>query len=178
MPQFNFWNSLSTAVLTLALLAPLIYGNSTRAADSFSGRIVLNLDKALQQKYKKGDRPDGRPLNIYLTAEDGRWTDAWGENQNFNRAIHECEVEYYLDWILYKCLHRQHRVGTVNWQPGSNYTAVIDAGNGTAALALCGEKGPAPVEPLPPRESASHIAPPADFVPARGVPVVKFDVGP
>ena len=320
---------------------------------------MLTLDAALQQKYKKGDRPDAKPLNVYLTAEYGRWTDAWGESQDFNRAIHVCEVadaditprtirlklklrigattgskadrrnmksaryakgtkskahipaslparrptiplkpeaassgqilppqpvaagfvpfaagehprtlfrkselaalrakaqtpfgqamiekikgcndavglaflyqitgqksyadrayaatvktmddrnggpfalgrfwgyrtsvvgvaydlcydawtaeqreevENYLDWILYKCLHRQHRVGTVNWQPGSNYTVVIHAGNGIAALALWGEKGHAPVEPLPPRAEAPRIASPADFTPHQGYP--------
>jgi len=87
------------------------------------------------------------------------------------------KVENYLDWIIYKCLFRQHRVGTVNWQPGSNYTVVIHAGNGMAALALWGEKCPAPVEPLPPATEAPRIAPPADFTPAAGAPVVKFDVG-
>ena len=87
------------------------------------------------------------------------------------------KVEDYLDWILYKCLFRQHRVGTVNWEPGSNYTVVIHAGNGMAALALWGEKGPAPVEPLPPRSEAPRLAPPADFTPAAGVPVAKFDAG-
>lgn len=85
------------------------------------------------------------------------------------------KVENYLDWILYKCLFRQHRVGTVNWEPGSNYTVVIHAGNGMAALALWGEKGPAPVEPLPPRTQPPRLAPPADFAPADGVPVVKLD---
>ena len=87
------------------------------------------------------------------------------------------KVENYLDWILYKCLFRQHRVGTVNWQPGSNYTVVIHAGNGMAALALWGEKGSVPVEPLPPRAEAPRISPPADFAPAAGVPVVKLDPG-
>lgn len=366
MPLHKSWKSLSTAILTLALAATVIQSPLAQAADSFTGRLVLKLDGAIQQKYKKRDRPDGRPLNVYLTAEDGRWTDAWGECQTFNRAIHECEVansditlqqvrlklklrigsdnwikggpaeydvdmarngnllegtfggvfsgtppydpldakgratgevlppqpvaadyvpfaigehprtlfrkselaslrakaqtpfgqamiekikgcndaislaflyqitgqksyaerayaetvktmdnrdggpfalgrfwgyrtsvvgaaydlcydawtaeqreevEDYLDWILFKCLHRQHRVGTVNWQPGSNYTVVIHAGNGIAALALWGEKGSAPVEPLPPRESAPRIAPPVGFMPAKGVPVVKFEVG-
>ena len=51
------------------------------------------------------------------------------------------KVGNYLDWILYKCLYRQHRVGTVNWQPGSNYTVVIHAGNGMAALAHGGGEG-------------------------------------
>ena len=87
------------------------------------------------------------------------------------------KVENYLDWILYKCLFRQHRVGTVNWQPGSNYTVVIHAGNGMAALALWGEKGTAPVEPLPLRGEALRIGPPTDFAPAAGVPVVKLDPG-
>jgi len=366
MPLFKFWKSPSTVVVTLALSIPVIQDKLAHAADAFTGRLVLTLDGALQQKYKRGDRPDGRPLNVYLTSEDGRWTDAWGECQTFNRAIHECEVtdfditpgqvhlklklrigsdnwvkggpaeyevnairkgdqfegtfagvftgtppydpldakgrvtgetrppqtvaagyvpfaigehprtlfrkselaalrakahtpfgqamiekikgcndavslaflyqitgqesyaerayaetvktmdnrnggpfalgrfwgyrtsvvgaaydlcyegwtaqqreevQYYLDWILYKCLHRQHRVGTVNWQPGSNYTVVIHAGNGIAALALWGEKGPAPVEPLPPRATAPHIAPPTASTPARGVPVLKFDTG-
>ena len=99
--------------------------------------------------------------------------DAWTAEQRE-------EVENYLDWILYKCLHRQHRVGTVNWQPGSNYTVVIHAGNGIAALALWGEKGHAPVEPLPPRAEAPRIASPADFTPhpegTRGAPVVRFAV--
>ena len=87
------------------------------------------------------------------------------------------KVENYLDWILYKCLFRQHRVGTVNWEPGSNYTVVIHAGNGMAALALWGEKGPAPVEPLAPRGEPPRIAPPADFTLPAGTPVVKFDPG-
>jgi hypothetical protein len=63
-----------------------------------------------------------------------------------------------IDAILFKCLHRQHRVGTVNWQPGSNYTIVIHAGNGMAALALWGEKGDAPPEPAPLRAEAPRIA--------------------
>lgn len=87
------------------------------------------------------------------------------------------QVENYLDWILYKCLHRQHRVGTVNWDPGSNYTIVIHAGNGMAALALWGERGAAPAEPLPPRNEAPRIAASADLKPAPGVPVVKLDPG-
>jgi hypothetical protein len=366
MPLLKFWKRLSTAALTLAMLVAHIQGESAHAADAFAGRLVLTFSGALQQKHKQGDRPDGRPLHVYLTAEAGRWTDAWGESQDFNRALHECEVadsditpgqvhlklklrigsdnwvkggpaeyevnllrkgeqlegtfsgvftgtppydpfaaqgratgdllppqpvaagyvpfaagehprtlfrkgelaalrakaqtpfgqamiekikgrndavslaflyqltgekryadqtysetvktmdnrnggpfalgrfwgyrtsvvgaaydlcynawtpeqreevEDYLDWILYKCLHRQHRVGTVNWQPGSNYTVVIHAGNGIAALALWGEKGHAPVEPLPPRASAPRIAPPAGFTPANGAPVVQFATG-
>ena len=86
------------------------------------------------------------------------------------------KVEDYLDWILFKCLHRQHRVGTVNWAPGSNYTVVIHAGNGLAALALGGEKGPAPVEPLAPRTEAPRIPPAVHSFPA-GVPVVKLEPG-
>ena len=372
MILFNFWKSRSAAVLTFALFVPLVQGQVVHAADPFSGRLVLKLDGALQQKYKKGDRPAWKSLYVYLTAENGRWTDAWGESPDFNRAIHECEVansditprqihlklkmrigsdnwvkggpaeyevdlarkgdqlegafaglfsgtppydpfaakgrvtgellppqqvaagfvplaggehprtlfrrselaalrakaqtpfgqamiekikggapgtpghdavslaflhqitgeksyaerayaetvktmddrnggpfalgrfwgyrtsvvgaaydlcydawtaqqreevENYLDWILYKCLYRQHRVGTVNWLPGSNYTVVIHAGNGIAALALWGEKGPPPAEPLPPRTDALRIAPPADFTPSKGVPIVKFDTG-
>jgi len=87
------------------------------------------------------------------------------------------QVENYLDWILYKCLHRQHRVGTVNWQPGSNYTVVIHAGNGMAALALWGEKGPEPPKPLAPRSEAPRLTAPADFKPAEGVPIVKLEAG-
>ena len=366
MPIFNFWKSLSAAVLAFALFVAVAQGQAAQAADPFSGRLALKLDGALQQKYKKRDRPAWKSLYVYLTAENGRWTDTWGESRDFNRAIHECEVadsditpqqirltlklrigsdnwvkggpaeyeidlvrkgdqlegafagvftgtppydpfaakgrisgevlppqqvaagfvpfaggehprtlfrrselaalrtkaqtpfgqamierikscndavslaflyqvtgeksyaeraytetvktmdnrdggpfalgrfwgyrtsvvgaaydlcyddwtaqqreevENYLDWILYKCLHRQHRVGTVNWLPGSNYTVVIHAGNGIAALALSDEKGPPPVKPLPVRASPPHIAPPAGFTLADGVPVVKFDTG-
>ncbi len=92
MLLFNFWKSLSAAVLTFALFVPVAQGQAAHAADSFSGRLVLKLDGALQQKYKKGDRPAWKSLYVYLTAENGRWTDAWGESQDFNRAIHECEV--------------------------------------------------------------------------------------
>jgi hypothetical protein len=86
-------------------------------------------------------------------------------------------VEDYLDWITYKCLHRMHRVGTVNWQPGSNYTVVIHAGNGMAALALEGEKGPPPVEPLPPLAGAPRPAPLSGDGPPAGVPVVRLEPG-
>ena len=92
MPLPNVWNSLATAVLTLAAFVPVFTAPGADAADPFSSRLVLTLDAALQQKYKKGDRPDAKPLNVYLTAEYGRWTDAWGESQDFNRAIHVCEV--------------------------------------------------------------------------------------
>ena len=136
-------------------------------------------ERSYAETVKTMDNRDGGPFAL------GRF---WGYRTSVVGAAYDLcydgwtaqqreEVENYLDWILYKCLHRQHRVGTVNWLPGSNYTVVIHAGNGIAAFALWGEKGHPPVEPLPPRTDALHIAPPAEFTPVQGVPVVKFDTG-
>ena len=87
--------------------------------------------------------------------------DAWTHEQRE-------QVQNYLDWILFKCEFRKHRVGTVNWSPGSNYTIVIHPGNAMGALALWGDKGPAPLEPLPPRTEAPRLT--SDFVAPAGVP--------
>ncbi len=86
------------------------------------------------------------------------------------------EVQDYLDWILFKCLHRQHRVGTVNWQPGSNYTVIIYGGNGLAAMALAGEKSAGPYEPVAPRTQVLDVAPWPEAI-AAGVPVVRLESG-
>ncbi len=83
-------------------------------------------------------------------------------------------VENYLDWIIYKCIYRGHRVGTVNWAPGSNYTMVIQPGNATGAIALWGEKGGKPLEPLAPRMDIPRLTPLVD-APAAGVPVVTLE---
>ncbi|MEI7833076.1 MAG: hypothetical protein WCJ56_07765, partial [bacterium] len=76
--------------------------------------------------------------------------------------------------IIYKCIYRGHRVGTVNWAPGSNYTMVIQPGNATGALALWGEKGGKPLEPLAPRMDIPRLTPLVD-APAAGVPVVTLE---
>lgn len=136
-------------------------------------------ERAKSATVKVMDNRDGGPFAL------GRF---WGYRTSMVGAAYDLcydawepefreQVEDYLDWILYKCLHRQHRVGTVNWDPGSNYTIVIHAGNGMAALALWGEKGPPPVEPLPPRSESPRIAAPENFNPAPGVPVVKLVPG-
>lgn len=94
--------------------------------------------------------------------------DAWTPSQ---REL----VENYLDWILFKCEFRKHRVGTVNWAPGSNYTIVIHPGNAMGALALWGEKGPGPLEPIPPRTEPAQLA--GDYVAPAGVPVTPLVPG-
>ncbi len=135
-------------------------------------------ERAKAATLKVADDRDGGPFAL------GRF---WGYRTSVVGAAYDLcydawepefrqQIEDYLDWILYKCLHRKHRVGTVNWSPGSNYTIVIHAGNGMAALALWGEKGPPPVEPLPPRAEAPRIEAPEYEIPA-GVPVVKLEPG-
>lgn len=86
-------------------------------------------------------------------------------------------TENYLDDILDLCLNRKHRVGTVNWSPGSNYTAVIHGGNGAAALALWGEKSPAPAEPPAPRTETARLSAPSGLKAGTGVPTVGLPVG-
>jgi len=95
--------------------------------------------------------------------------DAWTEEQRE-------QTENYLDEILDLCLNRKHRVGTVNWAPGSNYTMVIHAGNGLAAMAMMGKKTEAPAKPPALREAAAKLTPPAAFKPGKDVPVVALPV--
>ena len=90
------------------------------------------------------------------------------------------EVENYLDWILYKCLHRQHRVGTVNWQPGSNYTVVIHAGNGMPRWPSWVKKAPRLSSRCRRGRGPAHRPASRFHAAPRGYPrrpVVKFDVG-
>lgn len=96
--------------------------------------------------------------------------DAWTARQ---REL----VENYLDEILDLCLNRKHRVGTVNWAPGSNYTVVIHGGNGIAALALWGEKCPPPPEPIPAHTEMARLKPEPGWEPGKGVPIVPVPVG-
>jgi len=85
-------------------------------------------------------------------------------------------VENYLDEILDLCLNRKHRVGTVNWDPGSNYTVVIHGGNGIAALALMGERRSAPSAPPAQRTAVLRLDAPV-WTPAAGVPVGPLPLG-
>jgi hypothetical protein len=49
-------------------------------------------------------------------------------------------------------------------------------GNALASLAIWGEKGPAPTKPLPP-DTATEVAPAADYKPGKDVPVVPLELG-
>jgi len=84
--------------------------------------------------------------------------------------------------LLARVQYRQRRLhpGHANYHPCSNYYGPSHGSSGLAALAIWGEKGPAPVEPAAPLEvlqESVEIAPAADYQPGRGVPVLKFQSG-
>jgi hypothetical protein len=133
-------------------------------------------ERAYPETVKVMDNRDGGPFAKgrfwgYRTSVVGNaydlCYDAWTADQKE-------AVENYLDEILDLCLNRKHRVGTVNWSPGSNYTVVIHGGNGIAALALWGEKSRPPAEPVAPNRELVRLKPDPAFVPGKGVPTVPL----
>ncbi|MFO8013222.1 MAG: hypothetical protein R6X20_07945 [Phycisphaerae bacterium] len=86
-------------------------------------------------------------------------------------------VEEYMLWAGNRILAADRTAHqAINWHVCSNWSAPLYAGAGFAGLALFGEKGPKPPEPLPTR-SGARIDPAQGYEPSRGVPVSDFASG-
>jgi len=84
-------------------------------------------------------------------------------------------VEEYMLWAGNRILAADRTAHqAINWHVCSNWSAPLYAGAGFAGLALFGEKGPKPPEPLP-SLSGARIEPAAGYDPGQGVPVSDFE---
>ncbi|MGC9453482.1 MAG: hypothetical protein ACP5HU_01330 [Phycisphaerae bacterium] len=93
--------------------------------------------------------------------------DAWPES-------YKRKVEDYFVWATYKVFYSQNTLGGgINWNILSNWSAPIYTGVGFAGLAVWGEQGPPPKEPIEPNAGV-HIEPDRDYTPGRDVPVIDF----
>lgn len=86
-------------------------------------------------------------------------------------------VETFL-WLWTRRILGQHTMFNTEAQYdfGNHEAMWFHFGPALAGLAFWGEKGPEPAEPLPP-DPIPKIAPPADYRPGKGVPVVELKPG-
>jgi hypothetical protein len=86
-------------------------------------------------------------------------------------------VEDYMLWASGEVLGANRTAHqAINWHVSSNWAAPLYAGAAFAGLALVGEDGPKPHEPLP-THCGTRIAPADGYEPPQGVPVSEFASG-
>jgi len=87
------------------------------------------------------------------------------------------KVEVYLAWATTVIFFAQDQMSRgINWHVCSNWSAPVYTGAGFAGLALWGEKGPPPVEPMRPA-AVAEIPPVQESAIGEGAPVVDFTAG-
>ena len=73
----------------IGVLAVLASAAPLRAAEPFSGEIVVILEGAMVQFYHKGSDRPRTDLELYAVCTDGKWQEAWSEARLYNKARHE-----------------------------------------------------------------------------------------
>jgi len=100
--------------------------------------------------------------------------DAWPAN--FRKRVED----YIVLWTYRLFYSKSFYNGETQWDHGAGESGNMYHGAAMAALALWGEKGPAPARPADPfagREPAPEIPPAAAYTPGKDVPVSRFADG-
>ena len=98
--------------------------------------------------------------------------DAWPAD--FRKKVED----YIVLWTYRLFYSKSFYNGETQWDHGAGESGNMYHGAAMAALALWGEKGPAPAKPADPfagREAAPGIPPAAGYTPGKGVPVGRLD---